>query len=67
MPTVSVRYIVNDIDAAIVFYCSRLGFHEEMHPNAFFASPAAGLAAARHWPMAGCPSQVAGTVFRSSG
>jgi catechol 2,3-dioxygenase-like lactoylglutathione lyase family enzyme len=37
MPTVSVRYIVNDIDAAIEFYCGRLGFHEEMHPNAFFA------------------------------
>jgi catechol 2,3-dioxygenase-like lactoylglutathione lyase family enzyme len=37
MPTVSVRYIVNDIDAAISFYCDRLGFHEEMHPNAFFA------------------------------
>ena len=37
MSTVSVRYIVNDIDAAISFYCGRLGFHEEMHPNAFFA------------------------------
>ena len=37
MPTVSVRYIVNDIDAAISFYCDRLGFHEEMHPNGFFA------------------------------
>ncbi len=37
MPTVSVRYIVNDVDAAISFYCGRLGFHEEMHPNAFFA------------------------------
>ncbi len=35
--TVQVRYIVNDIDAAIVFYCQRLGFHEDMHPSPFFA------------------------------
>ena len=26
MPTVSVRYIVDDVDAAIEFYCQRLGF-----------------------------------------
>jgi catechol 2,3-dioxygenase-like lactoylglutathione lyase family enzyme len=37
MPTVSVRYIVDDIQAAIDFYCQHLGFHEEMHPNPFFA------------------------------
>jgi catechol 2,3-dioxygenase-like lactoylglutathione lyase family enzyme len=37
MPTVSVRYIVNDIDAAIAFYCGHLGFQEVMHPNPFFA------------------------------
>jgi catechol 2,3-dioxygenase-like lactoylglutathione lyase family enzyme len=37
MPTVSVRYIVHDIDAAISFYCGHLGFREEMHPNASFA------------------------------
>ncbi len=37
MPTVSVRYIVNDVDAAIAFYCGLLGFHEEMHPNPSFA------------------------------
>ncbi|HEU4672758.1 MAG TPA: VOC family protein [Candidatus Limnocylindrales bacterium] len=35
--TVSVRYIVDDVDAAIEFYRDRLGFREEMHPNAFFA------------------------------
>jgi predicted enzyme related to lactoylglutathione lyase len=28
MPTVSVRYIVNDIDKAIAFYCNNLGFTE---------------------------------------
>jgi catechol 2,3-dioxygenase-like lactoylglutathione lyase family enzyme len=37
MTTVSVRYIVNDVDAAIDFYCRHLGFHEEMHPAPTFA------------------------------
>jgi catechol 2,3-dioxygenase-like lactoylglutathione lyase family enzyme len=37
MPTVSVRYIVDDVDAAIDFYCGRLGFHEDMHPAPSFA------------------------------
>ena len=37
MATVSVRYIVNDVDAAIAFYCERLGFHEDMHPAPSFA------------------------------
>ena len=37
MPTVSVRYIVNDVDAAIDFYCAQLGFHEDMHPAPTFA------------------------------
>jgi catechol 2,3-dioxygenase-like lactoylglutathione lyase family enzyme len=32
MPTVSVRYIVNDVDEAIGFYLGRLGFTEVMHP-----------------------------------
>ena len=37
MATVSVRYIVHDVDAAIEFYCQRLGFHEDMHPAPTFA------------------------------
>jgi catechol 2,3-dioxygenase-like lactoylglutathione lyase family enzyme len=37
MATVSVRYIVNDVDAAIDFYCGQLGFHEDMHPAPAFA------------------------------
>jgi catechol 2,3-dioxygenase-like lactoylglutathione lyase family enzyme len=37
MATVSVRYIVDDVDAAIAFYCQHLGFHEEMHPAPTFA------------------------------
>jgi catechol 2,3-dioxygenase-like lactoylglutathione lyase family enzyme len=35
--TVSVRYIVDDVDAAIEFYCQRLGFTEVMHPAPAFA------------------------------
>jgi catechol 2,3-dioxygenase-like lactoylglutathione lyase family enzyme len=37
MATVSVRYIVDDVDAAIDFYCSQLGFQEVMHPAPAFA------------------------------
>jgi catechol 2,3-dioxygenase-like lactoylglutathione lyase family enzyme len=35
--TVSVRYIVDDVDAAIAFYCQQLGFREELHPAPAFA------------------------------
>jgi catechol 2,3-dioxygenase-like lactoylglutathione lyase family enzyme len=34
---VSVRYIVNDVDAAIEFYTKILGFRLEMHPAPEFA------------------------------
>jgi catechol 2,3-dioxygenase-like lactoylglutathione lyase family enzyme len=37
MATVQVRYIVDDVDAAIAFYCQQLGFHEDMHPAPSFA------------------------------
>ncbi len=37
MATVSVRYIVHDVDEAIRFYCDRLGFTEVMHPAPSFA------------------------------
>jgi catechol 2,3-dioxygenase-like lactoylglutathione lyase family enzyme len=37
MATVSMRYIVDDVDAAIDFYCQQLGFHEDMHPAPTFA------------------------------
>jgi len=37
MPTVSVRYIVDDVDAAIGFYTRHLGFTEVMHPAPPFA------------------------------
>ena len=42
MPTVSVRYIVDDVDAAIDFYCGKLGFTEVMHPAPAFAMLARG-------------------------
>src|SRR6516165_3424949 len=37
MATVSVRYIVNDVDEAISFYRDQLGFSEVMHPAPAFA------------------------------
>ena len=37
MSTVSVRYIVHDVDAAIEFYRQNLGFREVMHPAPTFA------------------------------
>jgi catechol 2,3-dioxygenase-like lactoylglutathione lyase family enzyme len=42
MATVSVRYIVNDVDAAIQFYRDDLGFHEIMHPAPTFAMMSRG-------------------------
>ncbi|MCL2541177.1 MAG: VOC family protein [Nocardioidaceae bacterium] len=37
MASVSVRYIVHDVDAAIDFYRTHLGFEEVMHPAPAFA------------------------------
>ena len=37
MPTVQVRYIVRDVEAAIRFYTEQLGFHLDMHPAPPFA------------------------------
>jgi catechol 2,3-dioxygenase-like lactoylglutathione lyase family enzyme len=37
MATVSVRYIVDDVDIAMAFYIQHLGFKEEMHPAPAFA------------------------------
>ena len=37
MTTVSVRYITDDIDAAVDFYVERLGFKVEMRPGPGFA------------------------------
>ena len=37
MSVASVRYIVNDVDAAISFYTKHLGFSVDMHPAPAFA------------------------------
>jgi catechol 2,3-dioxygenase-like lactoylglutathione lyase family enzyme len=37
MTTVSVRYITDDVDAAVAFYVERLGFNVEMRPGPGFA------------------------------
>ncbi len=37
MATVQVRYIVDDVDAAIAFYTTQLGFTLDMHPAPPFA------------------------------
>ena len=42
MPTVSVRYIVDDVDAAIAFYRDNLAFTEVMHPAPAFAMMSRG-------------------------
>jgi len=42
MPTVSVRYIVDDVGAAIAFYRDNLGFTEVMHPAPAFAMMSRG-------------------------
>ena len=42
MATVSVRYIVHDVDEAITFYTDALGFTEVMHPAPSFAMLARG-------------------------
>ncbi len=40
--TASVRYIVSDVDAAIVFYTELLGFQLDMHPAPGFARVSRG-------------------------
>jgi len=42
MSKVNVRYIVNEVDAAIPFYTGVLGFKLEMHPAPGFASLSLG-------------------------
>jgi catechol 2,3-dioxygenase-like lactoylglutathione lyase family enzyme len=37
MTTVSVRYITDDVEAAVAFYVERLGFNVEMRPRPGFA------------------------------
>lgn len=43
MSKVQIRYIVNDVDAAITFYTELLGFKLEMHPAPPFAMLSRGV------------------------
>ena len=76
MSKVNVRYIVNDVDAAIPFYTDMLGFKVEMHPAPGFASLCAAIYSccstdpAPAAPDKPCvtvnlPPRAAGTVSRS--
>ena len=40
--SVSVRYIVDEVDAAVEFYCNRLGFTLDMRPGPGFAALSRG-------------------------
>ncbi len=42
MSAVSVRYIVDDVDSAIAFYTTHLGFRVDLHPAPGFASLSRG-------------------------
>lgn len=42
MDSVSVRYIVDDVDAAVDFYTGQLGFQLDMHPAPGFARVSRG-------------------------
>jgi catechol 2,3-dioxygenase-like lactoylglutathione lyase family enzyme len=77
MATVSVRFIVDDVDDAIGFYCRHLGFQEQMHPAPTFAmltrgdlrlvlsAPGGGPGGGQAMPDGTLPSQEAGIGSRS--
>ena len=59
---VSVRYIVDDVAAAIEFYCERLGFDVKMHPAPGFAALKRGdLSLLLNAPGAGGAGTAGGT------
>jgi len=59
--TVSVRYIADDVDAAVAFYVERLGFDVEMRPAPGFAMLSRGeLRLLLNQPGAGGAGQPAG-------
>ena len=61
MSKVNVRYIVNDVDAAIPFYTDMLDFKVEMHPAPGFASLSRGdLQLLLNRPGAGGAGKVVG-------
>ena len=76
MATVSVRYIVTNVDEAIAFYCAELGFREDMHPAPTFAmlsrgdlrlvlsAPGGDRAEAVPCPTGRCQNRAVGTGSR---
>lgn len=68
MSPVSVRYIVNDVDAAIPFYTEMLGFHLDMHPAPGFAALSRGdLCLLLNRPGAGGAGQTLGDQVPAPG
>ena len=72
MASVQVRYIVNDVDAAIAFYCQHLGFKADMHPAPSFAMLSRGdlrlvLSAAGGGPGGGSQAMPDGSLPRPGG
>jgi catechol 2,3-dioxygenase-like lactoylglutathione lyase family enzyme len=57
MATVSVRYIVDDVEAAIAFYTERLGFSVEFNPAGFAVLSRGGLRLLLNEPGAGGAGQ----------
>src|SRR5215216_4620003 len=57
MATVSVRYIVDDVDAAIAFYTERLGFGVEFNPPGFAVLSRGELRLLLNEPSAGGAGQ----------
>jgi len=74
MSTVSVRYIVDDVDVAIAFYREQLGFDEVMHPAPTFAmltrgdlrlalsAPSGAGGGGQRWRMEASRRRAAGTA-----
>jgi catechol 2,3-dioxygenase-like lactoylglutathione lyase family enzyme len=68
MDTVSVRYIVDDVDAAVKFYTGPLGFEVPMHPAPGFAMLSHGyLRLLLNAPGAGGGGQASATAQPSPG
>jgi catechol 2,3-dioxygenase-like lactoylglutathione lyase family enzyme len=72
MSTVSVRYIVDDVDAAIEFYCGQLGFLEDVRPAPTFAMLSRGdlrlvLSAPGRGPGGGGQAMPDGTIPEPGG
>ena len=71
MAPVRVRYIVDDVEAAIAFYTRHLGFTVELHPGPGFAMLARGdlrlslnTPVGVRWPA--CPLDIALCASRPS-